>query len=140
MLQFLASGGVVHQGGAGEKQRSFLREADGIEGRNSATGSAKQHHVPARAENVQALVKGGLAHGVIYNIYTGVIGQPFGFSFKILLRITNNFVRTRGARQSLFSLRRHSSDNPRSDVVSHLHEQLADAPGGGMDQSRLSLL
>jgi hypothetical protein len=93
MLEFLARGSVVPQGGACDIQRSLLGELDQIEGRHGATRSSKQHHVPARTEDVQTLFERGLAHRVIDDIDTFAPGQAFGFRFEVLLGVMDDFVR-----------------------------------------------
>src|SRR5690242_21887074 len=56
-FQFLPRGHVMHEAGARQEQRAFLRKLDGIKRRHRAAGSAEQDEVSARTKQVQVLIE-----------------------------------------------------------------------------------
>ena len=64
---------------------------------------SKQDHHPAWPQNVQAFQKRGLAHRIVNHVDTFAVRQALGFTFKILLRIKDDFIRAGLPRQFGFS-------------------------------------
>ena len=104
LFEFCARGDVVPDRGPGNEQRTFAAELNEIEGRNRAAGSAEEHQHPARAQAVEALLKGRLAHRVVDHVNALAAGEPLDLRLEVLLGVENHLGGAGLARELGFGL------------------------------------
>ncbi len=68
------------------------------------------------------------------------VGQFLGLGFKVLRVVKDYLVSAGVARQFGFFFRTGGADHSRTDIVSHLHQQQANASGAGMNERGFTLL
>src|SRR5881392_3507196 len=86
-FDLFASGRIVPQTWAREKKRALLCKNKRIEWRHGSTGAAKQHHVSARPEHVQALFEGRFTHRVVHYIDAFIVSDLLRLCFEVSLRV-----------------------------------------------------
>ena len=121
-------------------------------GSNGGTGPLdcpKRTSVPRGRRRVQALLEGGGANGVVDDIDTFAVGQPFGFGFEVLFGVEDDFVGSRVSCELGFGLRRDRADYAGADILRELRDEqarsacrrvhersVADSSSGNVDRVR----
>ncbi len=74
--QVLSGGGVMGQGGTGQKQGAPPVEDLGVEDRGRAASLAAEHYISPGRQAADALLKSGLANAVVHHLNTSALGEP----------------------------------------------------------------
>ncbi len=124
--------------GPGDEERAFAAELDQVEGRHRAAGCAKESQHAARAQAVEAPLKGGLAHRVVDHVDALAAGEALDLGFEVLLGVEDHVGGAGLARELGLGWGGDGSDDARADACSHLREQQAHAAGSGVHQRRVA--
>ncbi len=138
LQQLGAIGDVVRVGGTRQVQRAFGVQHLGIERRHGAAGLAEEHQIAARAQAVEALLEGGLAHGVVDDVHAAAARQAARLGGEIGLGVADHLVGAGSTGHLGLLVAGDSGDHPRALLLGNLHQQRADPTSGGVDQRGLA--
>src|SRR5918994_1892070 len=138
--ELLAGCGVMSEGGPGEVQTALLVEDLGVNRWHSPTRRADEDHVAAGFEDVEASVEGILTDGIVDHVDALAVREALCLLDEVLLGVENHLVHSGGFRELCLLFGADGPYNGRAAQLGDLAEQEPNAPGGGMDQSRLVLL
>ena len=130
---------VMMKGRPSQKERPLRIQHLGIQGRDGAAGLSVEHHQAAQRQAVQTLLEGILSDRVVHYLDAAPGGQPLHFRLEVHPRVDNGLIGAQRTRNFGLVVGRHGGDDPCSPALPHLHQQLADATGGSMDQATLAL-
>ena len=134
----LARGDIAKQRGAGDKQRTALRQLLQVQGRWAARGVAEADHQPPRRQAIQRLKKRRRAHTVIHHRQQAALGE-FAHTLDPIVRAAQKTVRV-AALQGQFALGfgAHRTDKLGAERGGPLTEQQPHATCGGVKQGLLT--
>ena len=133
-FQFFACGGVVSECRSRDEQRAFLRELDQVERRHRAARSAKQNQITTRAEYIQILSNVALpTPSKTTSTPRPSVNVASPFSKSVCVYTMHSSAPAARARSRLLFIA-GSGDDTRAETLAHLHEQLAHASRGCMNQ------
>src|SRR5579885_1189040 len=95
----------------------------------NASGAAVEHEMAERREALEALVEGGFADRVEYEIDAAPRGQPQGLDREIVLFVIDDLVGAEFPHQLDLVVVRDGAENPRAGGPGDLHGRDADAAG-----------
>src|SRR5277367_204563 len=81
---------VMLQRGTRDEERALGGQLDEIEGWDCSAGTSEENHRAAQTEDVQRLLEGGLADGIIDDVDAAAICEALGFGFEVGLRVEDD--------------------------------------------------
>jgi hypothetical protein len=134
LLEISAEMDVVLESGAGNVEGAHGGEADEIEGRDGAGGSAEEDERAAGAKTLERLLNGGLADGVVDDGEAFTAGDFMDAANEVFTGVEDDVVGSGLAGECGFLFCRHGGDHVDAETLGDLDEEKTCSAGAGVDK------